>query len=96
MNIYFSPMIPNWNFDYSTLNENAIEEEEKKLQEKIKEITSVKKNIKLPGYDSSDNEDITEEDDDGLDDDDAIDGNDWEMAYEDDFNDFDEIIDDDA
>ena len=90
-------MIPNWNFDYTTLNEAKIEEEERKLQEKIKEITSVKKNIKLPGYDSSDNEDLSEdEEDDGLDDDDGIDGNDWEMAYDDDFNDFDEIIEDHA
>lgn len=73
MNINPAPQIPNWQYDFTMLDENAIEEEEMLIAEKLKEIITPDKNLRNPGYESrDDNEDSMEEEDMDDDDDDEL------------------------
>ncbi len=81
MNLYFSPKIPGWNFDYSMLDENHIKEEEMKLKV-LAEQLQANKNTRTPGFDSTDQEEESEE----IEDDDEDEVMDYQEIGYDDFD----------
>ena len=70
MNINPTPVIPGWNYDYSMLNENDIEEEENRIAEKAKEIFVPAKLLRNPGFESQEGDDNLSEEDDEVEEDD--------------------------
>lgn len=67
MNPLISPEIPQWNFNYFTINEVEIEKEECKLEEETKHLTQQEKSPKIPGIDSTDQEEGSDNEDDDVD-----------------------------
>lgn len=64
MNPFISPEIPEWNFDYFNINEREIECEERLLQQEMEALIAAQIKKKIPGFDSSEQEDESDEEDD--------------------------------